>query len=293
MGMGVQTAVGGDDAVAVEVIVGGGILAVVATVGEDGATGDGALVAHTLVHKVPDVAALILRILAHQVPVLLEATHRVTHSVGILTLDERTGIVTLRVPLATAIVVIHRAEDVGLAVLSGLLELAGTRWVGGLHPVVRLLEVRTVTGLVAERPDDDAGVVLERQHIAMLAFQVCQLEVSALSQGTVAVAHAVALDVGLGCKVDAVLVAEVIPARVVGIVAGAHGVDVQLLHDLDVLNHTLHGDDIAAVGIQLVAVGTLDENGLTVDQQLATLDFHLADADALANRLQQLIAIPE
>ena len=150
VGMRIETAVGGDDAVAVEVIVRGGILAVVATIGEDGATRDGALVAHTLVHEVPDVATLILRILAYQVPVLLEATHGVTHSVGILTLDEWTGVVALRVGLAALVAIVHRTEDIGLAVLTSLLKLAGTGLVGSLHPVVGLLEVGTVASLVAQ-----------------------------------------------------------------------------------------------------------------------------------------------
>ena len=150
VGMGVETTVGGDDAVAVEVIVAGRILAVVATIGEDLTTRDRALVAHALIYEVPDITTLILRILTHQVPVLLEATHGVTHGVGILTLDERTGVVALRVGLAALVAIVHRTEDVGLAVLTCLLKLAGTGLVGSLHPVVGLLEVRTVASLVAQ-----------------------------------------------------------------------------------------------------------------------------------------------
>ena len=82
------------------------------------------------------------------------------------------------------------------------------------------------------------------------------LEICALGQRAVAVAHAVALEVGLGSQVNTVFVAEVVPTRVIGIVTGTHGVDVQLLHDLDVLNHAVHRDDVATVGIELVAVGT-------------------------------------
>ena len=149
--MGIQPAVGSNDAVAIEVIVTGGIAAVVATVGKDFATRNGALVAQALIDEVPDVAALILRILADELPVLLEAAHRVAHGVGIFALDERTRVVALGVTLAPVVVGIHRASDVGItAVVRRPLILTGARRVGLLHPSVGLLEVRTETGLVAE-----------------------------------------------------------------------------------------------------------------------------------------------
>ena len=88
-----------------------------------------------------------------------------------------------------------------------------------------------------------------------------------------------AFDVGLGHHVEAVSVAEVVPAAVVGIVAGADGVDVELLHQPDVLNHAVDADHVAAVGVELVAVGALDEHGLAVDQQLRVADLDLAESD--------------
>ena len=98
-----------------------------------------------------------------------------------------------------------------------------------------------------------------------------------------AVTHAVALDVGLGHHVKAILVAQVVPARVVAIVTGTHGVHVQLLHNLDVLNHAFHADDVAVVGIQLVAVGALDEDGLAVDEHLSALDLDASESHTLAD----------
>ena len=95
VGMGIQSAVRSDDTIAVEVIIRGRILAIVAAIGKDGATRDGTLVAHTLVHEVPNVAALVLGILADDVPVLLETAHGVTHRVGVFTLNQGAGIVAL------------------------------------------------------------------------------------------------------------------------------------------------------------------------------------------------------
>ena len=148
--MWIETTIGGNDTIAVEVVVAGGIASVVATIGEDLLTRDGTLVAKALINEVPDVATLILGVLADDIPVLLEATHRVTHRVGVLTLDERTGIVALGVFHAVFIAQVHRTEDIGLAVLTSLFELTGTRLVVGLHPVVGPFEVRSVASLVAE-----------------------------------------------------------------------------------------------------------------------------------------------
>ena len=93
--MRIQATVWCDDTITVEVIVGSRILTVVATIGKDGASCHRTLVAHTLIHEVPDIATLIFRILTYQVPVFLETTHGVTHGVGIFTLDEWTGIAAL------------------------------------------------------------------------------------------------------------------------------------------------------------------------------------------------------
>ena len=94
-----------------------------------------------------------------------------------------------------------------------------------------------------------------------------------------------ALLVGLGSHVDAVLVAQVVPDGVIRIVACADGIDVQTLHDLYVLNHALAAHHIAPIGVKLMAVCTLDENGLAVDKQLSVLDFNLAETYLLGNDL--------
>ena len=149
VGVGVQSAVRSNDAVAVEVMVRGRIATVVTTVGEYLLARNLALVAQSLVYEVPDVAALIFRILADDVPILLETTYRVTHGVRILTLYQRTGIVRLGIFLTVFVAHVHRTEDVGLAPVASLLILHRTRGVVSLDPVVHLFKVWTVAGLVA------------------------------------------------------------------------------------------------------------------------------------------------
>ena len=65
---------------------------------------------------------------------------------------------------------------------------------------------------------------------------------------------AVAFQVGLGDEVDAVLVAEFVPARIIRIVAGAHMVAVGLFDEEDVADHLLFGDGVAGRWPVLVAV---------------------------------------
>ena len=104
------------------------------------------------------------------------------------------------------------------------------------------------------------------------------------------VAKTVALLIGLGEDIDTVLVAEVVEAGVRRIVTGADCIDVELLHNLDVLQHALHAYHVAAIGVNLVTVGALEENGLAIDQHLRVLDFYLAEAHLLGEDLCHLVA---
>ena len=61
--------------------------------------------------------------------------------------------------------------------------------------------------------------------------------------------------------------------------AGAHCVHIQFLHYADVVDHVLLGDDIALVGVHLVAIRALDEDRLAVDKQLAVLDLDSSESE--------------
>ena len=80
-------------------------------------------------------------------------------------------------------------------------------------------------------------MVLQYADIALVTFHMHQLESRVLSQCVLTVAHTVTLGISLGRDIETILVAEVVPARVVGIVTGAHGIDIELFHDADILNH--------------------------------------------------------
>ena len=278
--MGVGHTVGTDESVAIEVVVGGIVVVVVAAIGVDGAPLS-VLSVQCLVDKVPDESALELGIAAHEVPILLESATRVAHGMVVLTLDEWflvLGLVALGIILAPLLRGIHRAHDVGIGAFVCLLPVHRPAQVLRLDPLVGGGEVGTVDRLVAHRPDDHTGVVEVDAHIMLVALQDLQSELWLLGLGVVSVAKSMRLLVGLGAEVDAILVAEVIPHGVVGIVAGAHGIDVELLHDLDVLYHALPRHHVATVGVHLMAVGTLDVDGLSVDEELRVAYLHLSEA---------------
>ena len=193
--------------------------------------------------------------------------------------------VVLAVAYAGVIAVVHGTEYVRLAVVSRLLVLHGTRRILGLDPVIGRLEVRPVSGLVTERPEYYAGVVEVPLHVAHVAFHMGLRIVLAPRERTLAVSHAVALDIRLGHHIEPVAVAELVPVAVVGIVACTDSVDVEALHQLHVLQHPLAADHISAVGIHLMPVHALEEHAPAVHENLRIPYLYLPEAHSDRNGL--------
>ena len=311
--VGVELTVGTDDTIAVEVVVAGVYLIVIAAIGVFGShvsgsglilCGDSVVIGYraaslevgmtveSLVYEVPVITALKLRILTYEIPVFLEVTTRVAHCVVVFALDQRACVFRIfGVGFAVPRRVVHGTEDVCVGSgLSGLLILHGTALILTLDPFVSSGEIRSVNRFVAQAPHDDTGMVEVDSHVVLVALQNLQPEVFFLGFRVALVAKAVAFLVGLSGDIETIFVTEVIPAWIVGIVTGTHRIDVQPFHDLDILNHAVEGDDISSVGIHFVAVSTLDEHGLSIDEQLTVFDFHLAETDFLRDDLHDIAA---
>ena len=111
-------------------------------------------VAEALVYKVPNESTLQSGIFADEVPIFFQAADRVTHSVGIFTLDK--GFVrVLTIAFHVVIVGIHGATDVAISCVDGLLILCGSTAVVSFNPVVGSLKVGSVAGFVTQTPEDD------------------------------------------------------------------------------------------------------------------------------------------
>ena len=170
-----------------------------------------------------------------------------------------------------------------------LLILHGACIIEGFHPVVSLLEVWTIACLITQTPHDDTRMVLETDHVTLLTLDVHLLEGRILRQRLLAITHAMTLKIRLRREIDTILVAEVIPTGIIRIVTGAYRINIQLFHNLYILDHTVDAHDIAIIRIEFMTVSTFDEDRLTVDEQLPSLDLNMTEAHLLAHSLQHLI----
>ena len=97
----------------------------------------------------------------------------------------------------------------------------------------------------------------------------------------------VALDVRLVDEIEAVPIAELVPALVVGVVGEAHRVEIVPLHDLDVADHVRQVEGLAHPLVVLVAIDALDEDSLAVDEEGAVPDLDAAEAEAAGGVLHR------
>ena len=100
-----------------------------------------------------------------------------------------------------------------------------------------------------------------------------------------------ALHIGLGDQHNAVLVAQLVEARVIGIVRGAHRVDVVLLHELQVAAHAIEAHGAALVIVVIVTVDAMHLKVGAVEVDMVALDRHLGKALAMRHVLADHVAI--
>ncbi len=237
---------------------------------------------HALVDPVPDESALQVMRVEDDVPVFLEVTRTVTHGVRVFAEDPGAiGVRAVGVGLEALGRGVHPGDEVGIGlVLRGPLALHGAARVALFHPVVSLFIVGAERALVAGRPADDAGVILVSLHHALGAVHVLPQpfgEVGGML-GLVVAVQAVRLDVGLVDHVKAVFVAELEHLRALGIVTHANGVEVETLHEGDVLDASLVGQRVPRAGMVLVDVRAADDDGRAVDPYLPVFHLDLPEA---------------
>ena len=228
-----------------------------------------------LVHPVPNETALQLVVLVNQVPVVLEVTYTVTHGMGIFAENHGAGITLVHVLAQPPDACVHGAIDVALRVVTTPFVLYGTGGVYLLGIVIQSFEVLAVARLVAHRPGDDGGVVAVACNHAAHALHERHLPVGIVGKGLILVEHhAMALDVGFVYHIKSEFCAKLVPRIVVRVVAVAYTVQVELLHQLDVVYHGPHGDGTSIVRVVLVTVHPLEEDGLAVNHLHAVHHFH-------------------
>ncbi len=120
-----------------------------------------------------------------------------------------------------------------------MLVLNRTCRVEGLREIVGVQEVLSVASLVAETPDDDGRVVAVPAHHPFDTVRYLLVVQRILCDCAFSVTESVSLVVRLIDDIESILVTQLVPVRVVRIVAGAHRVDVQFFHYPDVTQHIL------------------------------------------------------
>ena len=98
---------------------------------------------------------------------------------------------------------------------------------------------------------------------------------------------AVAFEVRLVDHVDTVPVTQVVPQALVGVVAGAHGVDVVLFEHGHSGVHVVGADGAAPVGVPLVAVDAVEHDTFPVQAHDAVYHLKAAEADVVGHDLLQ------
>ena len=73
-----------------------------------------------------------------------------------------------------------------------------------------------------------------------------------------------AFEICFGNKVNAILIAKLIPKGVVGLVAGTDSVDVVTLHKADIPEHIFFGNNSSAFCAPFMTIDTLENYSLAV-----------------------------
>ena len=98
-----------------------------------------------------------------------------------------------------------------------------------------------------------------------------------LCKGKLLVSHAMRLYVSFIDNIKSITVAQRVPQRVIRIMACTNCVDIELLHDEDIIYHILLGNDISLVRIDFMPVGTLDKHRLSVYKKLPSFNLHISE----------------
>ena len=248
-----------------------------------------ALVVQALVNEIPDKATEGARVAIEGIHVFLQIAHGVAH--GVFVFAEHHRLVRILVTGDIVVAPVHLARHVGIVVIAFVVHVAG-----GVD-FVRALAFRgkhvAVAGFVTERPQDDTRVVLVALHHAVQAVHHRSAPVIA-ALGQVAV-RTVAFHVRLVNHVNTVLVAKIVHYRVVRVVRHAESIDIELLHQDDILFHAVVSHCAAIIRVELVAVHAVELDRHAVHQQargsVVLLDFDRAETNLVTFDLDDLARV--
>ena len=159
-------------------------------------------------------------------------------------------------------------------------------------PVVGGIKTDPVACLIAQGPDDHRGVVLVPFNHTDGAVKVRFHKEGIVPQGSIGiVSHSMRFNIRLVNHIKSVLVAQLIPAGIIGIVTGANCIDIILFHQRNILQHHLLTDHMPLILIMLMPVHPFQGDSFSIDQQLAVFDFGGTESH-LGREILQGISLP-
>ena len=286
--------VGGDDAVAAEIVIRLPVPEIAAVAQHLPAVHVG--IEQGLVHVVPDEAPVVLGEFLPQADIALHAPQGVAHVVHILAVQVGFSPVGFQILPDFRRGGVHPALHVGNGVEFPAVEHAlVVHHPAGVRPPEEVRhgqDVRPGVGLVAAGPEEDGHMVLVPLKHGSGPVQNTVLPLRQASRHVPGGVHrhvllpgAVGLHVGLVHHIDARPVAQVVPPALVGIVGGPHGVDpVGLEHGHGGV-HVLVGDGPAPIRIPFMAVHAVEHQPPAVQGQHFVPDFHPAETGVIGDVL--------
>ena len=282
--------VGKDDAVAAEAVVGGTFPEIAAVAQHPAAQGVG--VPEGLVHIVPDEPALVLGEFLRQTDITFHAAQAVAHIVHVLTQEEGLGRSGFQIfpdlPGLGVHPAFHVADGIKGPVMENALVMDQPSGVMLVEEPAHGQDILPGIALVAAGPDEHGGVVLVPLkhaagpvHHAVLPLRQAAGNIPAGFHGAQLLPAAVAFQVGFVDHVDAVFIAQVVPQALVGVMAGAHGVDVVAAEHLHGGVHIRRVDGAAFLGVPFVAVHPVEDDALPVQAHDAVHHLEPAESDAV------------
>ena len=248
-----------------------------------------------LIDPIPDKAALILRNRIRHARVALQRAERGTHRMRVFAQDE--GLFGVRGDEALHLGRrgIHLAfyiAGIGIApVVEDPLVMHQARGILFAQKAAHLVDVFSAKALVAAAPQQDAGVVFVAFEHAVCAVQHRRAPFGPIPRQSLvrpaALPAAVRFQVRFVDDIQPVCIAQIIPLGAVGIVAGAHGVDVTALHKLHIVFHLLARYAAPCAAAPFMAVYAPEHNALSVQQHQPVLQFKPAKARLAAHRFQR------
>jgi len=146
--------------------------------------------------------------------------------------------------------------------------------------------VNTIAGFVSQAPNDNAWKVLVALSNSLYPGHVARTPDLEVAQGGTSLkTSTMAFNVRFVYNIQPHLVTKLVEKFVVGVMRAANGVEVVLLHELNVLDHGITPYNMSGSAVMLVTVCPTNRDRLSIDKQPTLPDFDRAETDPESDSL--------